>query len=112
MKMQGESLTTNVERFHTLLFYQLYAQLPRPGGIHKYSKGALIRGFKSEKLTDGYLITISENVPYARYAMGYNDSGGKRQPRGQLEKINFKTIENCINQVSNIVAKSTGGNVE
>lgn len=110
--MQGESFKTNVERFHTLLFYQLDAQLPRPGGDHKYSKGALIRGFKSEKLIDGYLITISENVPYARYAMGYNDSGGKRTPRKKLEKINFKTIENCINEISNIIAKSTGGNVE
>lgn len=110
--MQGESLKVNVERLHTLLFYQLDAQLPRPGDIHKYSKGALIRGFKSEKLNDGYLITISENVPYARFAMGYNEAGRKMQPRGKLEKINFKTIENCINQISNIVAKSTGGNVE
>lgn len=110
--MQGESLTTNVERFHTLLFYQLYAQLPRPGGIHKYSKGALIRGFNTKKLTDGYLITISENVPYARYAMGYTESNSKRQPRGDLERINFKTIENCIKQVSDIVAKSSGGNVK
>ena len=110
--MQGESFKTNIERFHALLFYQLYTQLPRPGGNHRYSKGALIRGFKSEKLADGYLITISENVPYARYAMGYNDSNGKRQPRGDLERKNFNTIENEIRYVSNIIAKSTGGNVD
>lgn len=109
--MQGEELTTQMERFATLLFYQIQAQLPRPGGIHKYSKGALLRGYKMYKIENGYEIVISENVPYARYAMGYNENGSKRQPRGKLEKINFKIIDNCVKSVSELTALPTGGKV-
>ena len=109
--MQGEDLKTQVERFSTLLFFQLQAQLPRPGGIHKYSKGKLLRNYKMYKIEDGYEIVISENTPYARFAMGYKVDCSKRQPRGPLERINFKTVDNCIQSVSNLVAIPTGGKV-
>lgn len=109
--MQGEDLKTQIERFSTLLFYQIQAQLPRPGGIHIYSKGKLLRGYQMHRIIGGYKIIISKHVPYARYAMGYKDDGSKRHPRGELEKINFKTVDNCIKSVSELVALPTGGKV-
>ena len=61
--MYGDSKKTVLDRFYTLLHWQLAAQLPRPGGVHKYSHGALYRGFTTTITTangsKAYLIVIS-----------------------------------------------------
>ena len=101
--MESDSLHTTAERFYTLLFWQLRAQMPRPGGLHKYSHGAMIRGFRGLITSEGYQMTMSEGVSYSHLAMGYKADGSKRSPRGDLEKINFQTIEKCINEVARII---------
>ena len=71
--MYGDSKKTVLDRFYTLLHWQLAAQLPRPGGVHKYSHGALYRGFTTTITTangsKAYLIDdiipsdVSKRVP-------------------------------------------------
>ena len=109
--MQGESLKTLAERFSTLLFHQLQAQMPRPGGIHKYSKGGMLKGFTMQPTNTGYLLIMSAGVDYSHLAMGFNPDGSRRSPRGHLERINFQTIEKCIRQISNYVASGVNGSV-
>lgn len=114
--MLGDSKQTLVDRYQTLLYSQLSAQLPRPGGIHKYSHGALIAGFNSTRTVNGngdvtWIITISNGIDYGAAAMGFKDSGGRRSPRGPLERINFKTIDNCTRAVARVIALPTGGKV-
>lgn len=109
--MMDESMETTVDRFYTLLTYQLMAQMPKPGGIHKYSTGNMLANFSTSKTSDGWIIEISKGVSYSGYAMGYDDSGSKRSPRGPLESINFQTIENCIKEVSTIVSSQGLGGV-
>ena len=105
----NEDLNTTAERFYTLLTYQIAAQMPRPGGIHIYSTGNMLRHFHTDKTSDGWIIEISEGVSYSGYAMGYKDDGSKRSPRGPLERINFQTIENSIRQIAAIVSNDLGG---
>ena len=109
--MEQDTIQTAIDRFYTLLHWQLAAQLPRPGGIHIYSKGALIAGFTSKKTSDGWIITISDGIDYGSYALGFNDDGSKRSPRGPLEANNFKIVENAIREISKIIALPTGGKV-
>lgn len=114
--MLGDSNQTTLDRFYTLLHWQLMAQLPRPGGIHIYSHGALIRGYTSERSVDSlgnaiWKISISNGIDYGASAMGFKETGGRRSPRGSLERINFKTIDNCTKSVAQIVALPTGGKV-
>ncbi len=106
-----ESESTLVERFYTLLTYQLMAQMPRPGGIHKYSTGRMLANFKTIATPYGWIIEISAGVEYSSYAMGYKKDGSKRSPRGPLEKINFQTIEKCIKEISSIIASQDLGGV-
>lgn len=113
--MQGDSKETILDRFYTLLHWQLAAQLPRPGGIHIYSHGALYRGFTTT-ITQAngqkaYHMEISRGIKYGAYAMGFDDSGARRTPRGPLEQINFQTIDNTIKSVANVIAIPTGGKV-
>lgn len=105
--MEGDSLRVLTERFATLLYYSLASQMPRPSGVHKYSKGGMLRGFQMKKAPRGFEIIMSNGVSYSHYAMGFNDSGAKRTPRGDLERINFATIDKVINHLANIM---TGGN--
>lgn len=103
--MNGDRIETEVERVYTLLFWQLAAQMPRPTGgnePHPYSRGAMVAGFKCEKIADGYKITMSDGVPYSAYAMGYDNSGGRRTPRGPHEAINFETVPNAIDMIKKI----------
>ena len=113
--MYGDSQDTILERFYTLLHWQLAAQLPRPGGIHKYSHGALYKGFTTTITqangNKAYLLEISKGIKYGAYAMGYTDSGARRTPRGPLEQINFQTIDNVTKSVANVIAIPTGGKV-
>ena len=109
--MDNDSLETTVNRFYTLLHWQLAAQLPRPGGQHIYSHGGLISGFTSKKVDGGWLLTISNGIDYGSYAMGYRDDGTRREPRGVLESLNFSILDNAIANVSQIVAMPTGGKV-
>ncbi|MBO5711894.1 MAG: hypothetical protein J6R47_03560 [Acholeplasmatales bacterium] len=109
--MEGESLKTLAERFSTLLYHQLRAQMPRPGGIHKYSKGGMLRGFTMKPTETGYHIVMSNDIPYSHLAMGFNADGSRRSPRGNLESINFQTIDNCLRQIGNYVAKGANGRV-
>lgn len=106
--MQGDDLRTLSERFANLLFYGLANQMPRPNGVHKYSKGNMLRNLRLKKHKNSYEVVISEGVFYSHYAMGFSDSGARRQPRGRLERMNFGVIDKVINNIANIVA---GGNV-
>ena len=113
--MYGDSNKTILDRYYTLLHWQLAAQLPRPGGIHKYSHGALYKGFNTsitqKNGTKAYLMEISKGIEYGAYAMGFTDSGTRRNPRGPLEKINFQTIEKVTKSVAQVIAIPTGGKV-
>lgn len=114
--MIGDSKETIVDRFHTQLHWQLAAQLPRPGGRHIYSHGALYAGFHSDRFIDqngnvAWKITISDGITYGAAAMGFNEDGTRRKPRGDLERINFKTIDNCTQSVAKSFAFPTGGKV-
>lgn len=114
--MEIDSKQTTIDRFQTLLHWQLAAQLPRPGGIHKYSHGALFKGYASTRQVDAngevsWKITISEGINYGAFAMGFKSDGTRRSPRGELEKINFKTIDNCIQSVAKLIALPSGGKV-
>lgn len=103
--MFNENAGVQAERFFKLLHWMLAAQMPRPGGIHKYSKGNMISHLKTKRTATGYQIIMSQGVEYSNYAMGYDDSGAKRSPRGQLEALNFTTVESCLNQVRNIIER-------
>lgn len=109
--MEQDTIQTAIDTFYTLLHWQLAAQLPRPGGDHIYSKGALLAGFTSRKTADGWVISISDGIDYGSYALGFDDNGAKRIPRGDLEISNFKIVENAIREISKIVALPTGGKV-
>lgn len=115
--MNQDSSQTIVDRFFFLLNAQLQAQLPRPGGIHKYSHGGLIAGYQVSRSVDGkgnvkWKITISKGIDYGQYAMGFKDNGSKRTSRGPLERINFATIEKCCISVAKVLAMPTGGKVD
>lgn len=107
----NDSLATIRERFYTLLYYQLQAQMPRPGGIHKYSTGRMLKGFTGGRKGEEWWLEMSQGVSYSKNAMGYREDGSKRSPRGPLERINFETIEKCINEVSKIVSSQDLGGV-
>lgn len=109
--MEQDTIQTAIDRFYTLLHWQLAAQLPRPGGVHIYSKGAMIAGYVSRKTADGWVITISDGIDYGSLALGFNDDGSKRTPRGPLEALNFKIVENAIRDVAKVVAIPSGGKV-
>ena len=47
--MEGDSLEIIAERFCNLLSAKLLAEIPRPGGIHRYSKGNLLNNFYQTK---------------------------------------------------------------
>lgn len=115
--MEQDNIQTIVDRFQFLLNMQLQAQLPRPGGFHIYSHGALLAGFQSVREVDSagnvkWKLVISNNIDYGAYAMGFKDDGSKRTPRGPREKINFETIRQCCEQIAKIVALPTGGKVD
>ena len=108
-----ESLQTTIDRFFNQLYAQLYAMLPKPSGnLHPYSTGNLISKFRVKRTAEGYELIISEGVDYSRYALGYNDSGTKRNARGPHEAYNFTIIETCIRNVAKNVALGSGGKVE
>ena len=109
--MEQDNIQTTIDRFYTLLHWQLAAQLPRPGGIHKYSHGGLIAGFTSKRVDGGWMITISQGIEYGAYAMGYDSAGNKRVPRGPLETLNFGIIEKAIHNTSRLVSIPSGGKV-
>lgn len=106
-----DTTQTAIDRFYTLLHWQLAAQLPRPGGVHKYSHGGLISGFTSKRVQGGWLITISNGINYGTYALGFKDDGTRRTARGELETLNFKIIEWAIMNTARLCALPTGGKV-
>ena len=109
--MVNDNLETIINRYYTLLHWQLAAQLPRPGGVHRYSHGGLIAGFTTRREGNGWVLTISDGINYGSYAMGYRDDGTRRNPRGDLERMNFQIIDKAIENVSRIIAKPSGGKV-
>lgn len=109
--MKGDNLETAINRYYVLLHWQLAAQLPRPGGAHIYSHGGLISGFTTRREGNGWVLTISNGIDYGSYAMGFRDDGTRRTPRGDLERLNFSTIDKTIENVSRLVAVPTGGKV-
>lgn len=113
--MQGDTPEVLLERYYTLLHWQLAGQLPRPGGIHIYSTGALYKGFTTVVTTcngkKAYLIEISRGIDYGASAMGFKDDGTRRTPRGPLERINFQTIGKTTSSVARVLALPTGGKV-
>ena len=97
--MTNESITTQVDRFYRLFHWMLSAQMPRFTGYnepHPYATGNMFRHLVTNKTENGYQIILSDGVEYSNYAMGYDDSGAKRAPRGQHEAINFKTVDSCL----------------
>lgn len=109
--MIQDNLKTAIDRYYTLLHWQLAAQLPRPGGNHIYSHGGLIAGFQTKRVDGGWLLTISNGIDYGAYALGYRDDGTRRSPRGPLEALNFRIIDKAIQNTSRICAIPTGGKV-
>lgn len=109
--MEQDTIQTAIDRFYKVLHWQLAAQLPRPGGVHIYSKGAMIAGYTSRKTADGWVISISDGIDYGSLALGFNDDGSKRTPRGSLETSNFKIVESVLRYVANVVAIPSGGKV-
>lgn len=103
--MTNETITTQVERFYKLLHWMIAAQMPRPGGIHKYSTGNMFTHLVTKRIDNGYQIILSDGVPYSNYAMGYDDSGAKRTPRGALETINFSTVDNCLSRCKQMIER-------
>lgn len=101
--MIDETAEVQAERFFKLLHWMLSAQMPRPGGIHKYSKGTMYTHLVTKRTATGYQIIMSEGVEYSNFAMGYDDSGAKRSPRGPLEAINFNTIDQCLMKCKSIL---------
>lgn len=109
--MNQDTTQTAIDRFYTLLHWQLAAQLPRPGGSHIYSHGGLISGFETQKIKNGWMLSISKGIDYSAYVLGFKDSGQRRTPRGSLETLNFRIIDNTIRSVSSVVAIPSGGKV-
>lgn len=109
--MNQDSVQTAINRFYTLLHWQLSAQLPRPGGVHKYSHGGLISGFTSQKVENGWRLTISDGIDYGAYVLGFRDDGTRRDPRGSLETMNFSILEKALLSTARVVAIPTGGKV-
>lgn len=106
--MFNENAGVQAERFFKLLHWMLANQMPRPTGgndPHPYSKGNMIANLVTKRTATGYQIIMSEGVKYSAYAMGYDDSGAKRMPRGRHEIDNFNTVESCLNQVRNIIER-------
>lgn len=103
--MINETISTQSERFFKLLHWMLAAQMPRPGGIHKYSKGGMYTNLITKRTATGYQIIMSEGINYSSYAMGYDDSGAKRSPRGPLEAINFTTVDSCLSRCQEIIER-------
>lgn len=111
--MEDEDINVIVQRFFTLLHYTINAKMPRKGGIHIYATGNTFSHMKTELIPYGYRLTISEGVPYSRYAMGYDDNMCKRTPRNGkyskgLEAINFRVIDSSIRTVSKCLAEVGG----
>lgn len=109
--MVNDSKETLASRFVNLLTMQLKANMPRPGGEHIYSRGNMYRNFHVYKTPTSYIIEISTGVDYSHYALGFRDDGSKRNPRGQLERKNFKLIETQLRAVAAMIASNNGGGV-
>ena len=109
--MNQDSVQTAINRFYTLLHWQLAAQLPRPGGDHIYSHGGLISGFETQKIKNGWMLSISKGIDYGAYVLGFKDSGQRRTPRGSLETKNFSLLEKTILFVARNFAIPSGGKV-
>lgn len=107
--MEGESLETQAERIYNALHYILMAKLPRFTGFnepHPYATGRLLKGMYTVKTDYGWRIIISKDVPYSSIALGFNEDGSKRMPRGKHEAHNFNIVETCID----LMNKLAGGN--
>lgn len=96
-----EDMKTTVDRMYIKLHYMLSAQMPRPG-LHRYSTGAMYSNFVTRRLQNGWQMEMSQGITYSQYAMGYKDDGSRRTPRGELERINFRTIDHCIKEIMNM----------
>lgn len=106
-----EPIEVTVTRFHIKFHNMMEAQMPRPGGIHIYSTGNMLRNFHSTYINGRWLVELSRGVSYSSYAMGYDDNLNPRHPRGPLERINFKTLKNVTLQTARNIAIPTGGKV-
>lgn len=89
------------------LMHMLKAQMPRPNSIHKYSTGRMYANFIVSTTTKGWKLVLSEGVPYSHYALGFNDEGKARIPRGPLETLNFKTVPNCIETICAMIKEGS-----
>lgn len=103
--MINETAEVQCERAFKLLHWMLAAQMPRPGGIHIYSTGNMLANLVTRRTPTGYQIIMSSGVPYSNEAMGYNEAGQKKTPRGELEAINFTTVDSCLNQVMKFIER-------
>lgn len=105
--MLDEKIELQVERYYNMLYTILRAYLPRYTGYnepHPYAEGNLMKSMSAVKTATGWRIII--DVPYAELALGLNEDGSKRNPRGVHEAHNFNILDTCIE----LTNKTLGGN--
>ena len=72
--MNVNLVNTDAERFAVILFYQLYAAVPRPGtDFHKYSHGATVHNLIITYTKNSIVVELSRGVPYSTYEFGFNE---------------------------------------
>lgn len=106
--MINETADVQCERAFKLLHWMLATQMPRFTGFnkpHPYATGNMLANLVTKRTLTGYQIIMSQGVGYSNYAMGYDDSGNKRTPRGDIEAINFTTVESCLNEVNKFIER-------
>lgn len=99
-----------VDRFYRLLFQELHNTIPHfSKPIHIYSKGDMLRGFQVRKTMNGWQLDISRGIDYGASALGFKADGSRRSPRGKLERLNFKVLENAIRKVQRLIGANNLG---
>lgn len=109
-------------RLYTVLHWQLAGQIPRPGGIHIYSKGATYSKMSTTKNNGVWTIRLSPGVKYSAFEFGYGVSGQRLTPRipkptksnpnpKPLEARNFQIIPQTMARVARLFAIPSGGKV-
>lgn len=119
-----ESADVIAARFYTILHWQLAGQIPRPGGIHIYSRGATYMNMTTtEDLSSHkWVISLSPGVPYSAFEFGYGANGQRLTPRiprptksnpnpKRLEERNFNIVPKVTLQVARMIAIPRGGKV-
>lgn len=119
-----ESADVIAARFFTILHWQLAGQIPRPGGVHIYSRGATYANMTTTENHSErqWIISLSPGVPYSAFEFGYGRTGQRLTPRipkptksnpnpKRLEERNFQIIPKTTLKVARLLAVPKGGKV-